>query len=152
MFELQVPPLAAQLGRLHGDIRGYDVELRPQLTVQAIEQLQNVRVEPDVWKVEGLERREDCEMIVGAARRNGREKVGCIIVCRGEDDLKARVWLRTAAAVPGFVGFAAGRTSLWNAIMAWLYANLTTEETTALIARRYREFVDSFEEKRRTAA
>ena len=82
---------------------------------------------------------------------NGEPCLNCLCQLRGQAQ-KARVWLRTAAAVPGFVGFAAGRTSLWNAIMAWLYANLTTEETTALIARRYREFVDSFEEKRRTAA
>jgi len=73
-------------------------------------------------------------------------------VCRGEDDLKALVRLRMAAAVPGFIGFVAGRTSLWGAIMAWWHANLNREETAALIARRYREFVDSFEEKRRAAA
>ena len=37
-------------------------------------------VEPDIWKIEGLDRREDCEKMVAAARRDGREKVGCIIL------------------------------------------------------------------------
>ena len=152
MLELLVPPLKVQLDRFHGAETGYESQLRPQLTIQAIEQLQDAGVEPDVWNVEGFDRREDYERIAGAARRKGRDKVGCLVVCRGEDDLKGRVWLRTAASVLGFVGFVAGRTSLWSAMMAWQYANLTREETVALIARRYREFVDSFEERRCAAA
>ena len=53
--------------------------------VHAIEELQGAHVEPDVWKIEGLDRREDCERIVAAARYGGRDKVGCIILGRGED-------------------------------------------------------------------
>ena len=33
---------------------------------------------------------------------------------RGEDDQKVREWLSTAATVPGFIGFAVGRTSFWD--------------------------------------
>ena len=75
-------------------------------------------MEPDVWKIEGLDRREDCEKIVAAARRGGRDKVGCIILGRGEDDEKVREWLAIAAAVPGFIGFAVGRTSFWEPLVA----------------------------------
>ena len=110
MFELLVPAEKAQLDRLKGDKKAYDLELRPGLMVQAIEQLQDAGVEPDVWKIEGLDRREDCEKIVAAARRGGRDKVGCIILGRGEDDKKVHEWLATAAGVPGFIGFAVGRT------------------------------------------
>ena len=42
-----------------------------------------------MWKIEGLDRREDCEKIVAAARRGGRNQVGCIILGRGEDDRKS---------------------------------------------------------------
>ena len=83
--------------------------------VQAIHALQDAGVEPDVWKIEGLDRREDCEKIVAAARRGGRDKVGCIILGRGEDDKKVREWLTTAAGVPGFIGFAVGRTDFLGA-------------------------------------
>jgi myo-inositol catabolism protein IolC len=69
--------------------------------VGAIEQLQDAGIEPDVWKVEGLDRREDCEKIVVAARRNGRTHVGCTVLGRGEDDQKVREWLATAASVRG---------------------------------------------------
>src|SRR5262249_41982959 len=109
MFELLVPAEKAQLDRLNGDKKAYDLELRPQLMVRTIEELQDAGVEPDVWKIEGLERREDCERIVVTARRDGRDKVGCIILGRGEDDHKVHEWLKTAAGVPGFIGFAVGR-------------------------------------------
>src|SRR5262249_17264977 len=97
MFELLVPAEKAQLDRIRGDKQAYDVEIRPPLMVQAIQQLQDAGVEPDVWKIEGLDRREDCEQVVAAARRGGRDKVGCIILGRGEDDKRVHEWLTTAA-------------------------------------------------------
>jgi myo-inositol catabolism protein IolC len=148
MFELLVPAEKAQLERLKGDKKAYDLELRPRLMVQAIEQLQDAQVEPDVWKIEGLDRREDCEKIVQAAHRGGRDKVGCIILGRGEDEKKVREWLTTAAKVPGFIGFAVGRTDFWEPLVGWRAKRTTREQAVAEIARRYREFVDVFEKAR----
>ena len=148
MFELLVPAEKAQMERLKGDQKAYDLELRPKLMVQTIEELQDVGVEPDVWKIEGLDRREDCEAIVSAAHRAGRDKVGCIILGRGEDDKKVREWLTTAAGVKGFIGFAVGRTDFWEPLVN-LRANRTTRQATVEeIARRYREFVGIFEKAR----
>src|SRR5262245_25765819 len=90
MFELLVPAEKAQLDRLAGDKKAYDLELRPRLMVQTIQRLQDAGVEPDVWKIEGLDRREDCEKVVATARRGGRDTVGCIVLGRGEDDKKVR--------------------------------------------------------------
>jgi myo-inositol catabolism protein IolC len=151
MFELLVPAEKAQLDRLKGNKKVYDRELRPRLMVHTIEQLQDAQVEPDVWKIEGLDRREDCEKIVAAARRGGRDKVGCIILGRGEDDKKVREWLATAAAVPGFIGFAVGRTDFWEPLVGWRAKKTTREAAVAEIARRYREFVDIFEQAARAS-
>jgi 5-dehydro-2-deoxygluconokinase len=148
MFELLVPAEQAQLDRLKGDKKKYDLELRPGLMVRAIQDLQDAGVEADVWKIEGLDRREDCVKVVAAARRNGREKVGCIILGRGEDDRKVREWLATAAAVPGFIGFAVGRTSFWDPLIDWRAKKTTREAAVAEIARRYREWVTIFEQAR----
>jgi myo-inositol catabolism protein IolC len=148
MFELLVPPEKAQLSKLRGDKKAYDLELRPRLMVETIEQLQDAHVEPDVWKIEGLDRREDCEKIVAAARPAGRDKVGCIILGRGEDDKKVREWLMTAAGVPGFIGFAVGRTDFWEPLVRWRDKRITREAAVAEIAHRYREFVDIFENAR----
>jgi 5-dehydro-2-deoxygluconokinase len=118
---------------------------------ETIEELQNAGVEPDVWKVEGLDRREDCEAIVRSARRNGRDHVGCIILGRGEDDRKVREWLKTASGVPGFIGFAVGRTTFWNPLVDWRAKRIKREDAVNRIARRYREFVDTFEVLTRAA-
>jgi 5-dehydro-2-deoxygluconokinase len=148
MFELLVPAEKAQLDRVKGDKKKYDLELRPRLMVRAIHELQDVGVEPDVWKVEGLDRREDCEKVVAAARRGERNKVSCVVLGRGEDDEKVREWLTNAAGVPGFIGFAVGRTSFWNPLVDLRAKKLTREAAVAEIARRYREFVDVFESAR----
>jgi len=148
MFELLVPAEKAQMDRLKGDKKAYDLEVRPRLMVEAIHQLQDAGVEPDVWKIEGLDRREDCEKIVAAARRGGREKVGCIVLGRGEDDKKVREWLETAAPVSGFIGFAVGRTVFWDPLVDWRDKKITRDAAVAEIARRYREFVSIFEEAR----
>jgi myo-inositol catabolism protein IolC len=148
MFELLVPPEKAQLDKVKGNKKVYDLELRPRLMVETIQQLQDARVEPDVWKIEGLDRREDCESIVAAARAGGREKVSCIVLGRGEDDKKVREWLITAAGVPGFIGFAVGRTDFWDPLADWRSEKTTRAAAVAEIARRYRAFVDIFESAR----
>jgi 5-dehydro-2-deoxygluconokinase len=148
MFELLVPAEKAQLDRLKGDKKAYDLELRPGLMVGAIHQLQDAGVEPDVWKIEGLDRRADCVKVVEVARRNGRAKVGCIVLGRGEDDKKVREWLTTAASVPGFSGFAVGRTTFWDPLIDWRAKKTTREAAVAEIARRYGEWVDIFEKAR----
>ena len=148
MFEMLVPPEKAQLERVNGDKKAYDLELRPGLMVQAIQMFQDAGAEADVWKIEGLDRREDCEKIVATARRGGRDRVGCIILGRGEDDKKVHDWLSTAAAVPGFIGFAVGRTTFWDPLVSWRAGKTTREEAVAEVARRYREFVDTFEKAR----
>jgi len=148
MFELLVPPEKAQLDKLKGDKKAYDLQLRPQLMVETIQKLQDAHVEPDLWKIEGLDRKEDCEKIVAAARQGGRDKVGCIILGRGENDQKVREWLTTAAAVPGFIGFAVGRTDFWQPLVDWRDKKTTRDAAVAEIARRYGEFVDIFESAR----
>jgi myo-inositol catabolism protein IolC len=144
MFELLVPPEKAQLERIGGPA-AYDRELRPKLTVETIRALQEAGVEPDVWKIEGLELREDCRRVVEVVRRDGRTKVGCIVLGRGSDEQDVLMWLRTAAGVPGFIGFAVGRTTWWDAMAAWRGKEISSEEAAAQIAGRFREWAGVFE-------
>jgi 5-dehydro-2-deoxygluconokinase len=148
MFELLVPAEEAQLERVGGDKKAYDLEIRPELMVRAIQELQSAGVEPDVWKIEGLDRREDCEKIVETAKAGGRSTVGCIILGRGEDDRKVLQWLTTAATVPGFIGFAVGRTDFWQPLVDWRDKTISRETAVDQMARRYLEFVDAFESAR----
>lgn len=151
MFELLVPPEKAQLDKLKGDKKAYDLELRPGLMIEAVQELQASGVDPDLWKIEGLDRAEDCRKFVAAARAGGRARVGCIVLGRGENEQKVREWLRIAAAVEGFIGFAVGRTVFWDALVAWRAGKMTREQAVAQIARRYGEFVEIFDKARHSS-
>ena len=148
MFELLVPATDAQLTRLGRDKDTYDQALRPMLMQEAIRQLQSAGVEPDVWKVEGLAQREDCARIAAAARCGGRDTVGCIVLGRGADEAQVRHWLATAASVEGFIGFAVGRTTFWDALVGWQAQTLTRADAVAQVAGRLREWVATFESAR----
>jgi myo-inositol catabolism protein IolC len=148
MFELLVPATAEQLQQVGGDRQRYDQERRPTLMVRAIRELQEAGVEPDVWKIEGLDRRQDCAAVAETARRDGRGDVGCIILGRGEDESHVHTWLSTAAGVPGFIGLAVGRTTFWDPLMAWKDQKISREAALTEIARRYRQWVEVFEKAR----
>jgi 5-dehydro-2-deoxygluconokinase len=144
LFELLIPPTAGQLGRAGGDQRRYDREIRPGLEVQVIHELQDGGVEPDIWKIEGLDSAEACVRVVAAARRDGRDRVCCIVLGRGADEAQVLEWLRIAAPVPGFDGFAVGRT-LWERPLRDLLAG-TIDRGAAVheIADHYVETVHGF--------
>ena len=85
------------------------------------------------------------ESFVAAARCDGRDTVGCIVLARGADEAQVRRWLVAAAGVPGFIGFAVGRTTFWDALVGWQAQTLTRAEAVSHIAGRLREWVDVFE-------
>lgn len=152
LIELHVDAEPAQMERVHGQKKVYELDPRPGLIVQTLHELQGGGAEPDVWKVEGLDCREDAVNVVAVTRRDGRDKVGCIILGSGADEQKVRAWLTTAASVPGFIGFAVGRTTFWDALVEWRAKRCTREAAVAEIARRYREWVDIFEKGKPSSA
>ena len=78
--------------------------------------------------------------------RDGRDRVGCIVLGRGEDEAKVIEWLQTAAAVDGFIGFAVGRSTFLDSIVSLRAGKTTAAAASAEIARRYRKWVDIFEQ------
>lgn len=145
MFELLVPPEKKQIAKVGGDGAQYDLKIRPGLMVRAMRELQDAGIEPDVWKIEGVDRRADCERIAQTARRGGRDHVGCIVLGRGESEEKVAKWLKAAAGVPGFIGFAVGRTTFWDPLVALKEHRISREEAVKRIAASYGKWVDVFE-------
>jgi myo-inositol catabolism protein IolC len=147
MFELLVPPEPVQLESVDGDAGRYDREVRPGLMVNTIAELQEAGVEPDLWKIEGLDRREDCEAVAAAARAGARDRVGCVVLGRGADVEAVERWLRAGSGVTGFVGFAIGRSIWWDPMRPFFEAGASEEAAEAAsseIARRYLHFTRSF--------
>lgn len=145
LFELLVPASEAQLALTGGDTAAYDTELRPHLTLEAISEILAAGVEPDIWKIEGLDRPRSCELLADLIRRDGREDVVAVVLGRGADDAKVDHWLRCGAPVSGYSGFAIGR-SIWSSeIAAWNAGDATPEAAAAGIASNYRRFIDVYE-------
>ena len=137
MFELLVPATPAQLEKCGGNKAAYDVEIRPNLMIKTIQELQAAGVEADIWKLEGLDKKDDCERICATARAGGREGVGCIVLGRGENEAKVREWLMVGVNVKGVIGFAVGRTVFWEPLKAYSEKRVTRDEAVAQIAKTY---------------
>jgi myo-inositol catabolism protein IolC len=145
LFELLVPAEEQQLHAVDGDAERYDAELRPELMRRAIAEIQDAGIEVDVWKIEGVEQRSDCEMLVAQARSGGRDGVACVVLGRGADDAKVDHWLTQAAPVEGFVGFAIGRSIWWDPLKAYVDGKIERLAGARKIAENYLRFVKVYE-------
>ena len=147
LFELLVPAEPAQLEQVGGDSDRYDAELRPELMRRAIEQIQDYGIEVDIWKIEGVDAREDAQMLIEQTRKGeGRENVVSVLLGRGASDEKVDHWLREAAPVEGFVGFAIGRSIWWDSLKGFLAGDLEREAAAEQIADNYQRFIKVYDD------
>jgi myo-inositol catabolism protein IolC len=153
LFELLVPAEDSQLQAVGGDTNRYDAELRPELMRRTIAEIQDAGIEVDVWKIEGVDERSDCEMLVAQARSGeNREGVVCVVLGRGADDAKVDHWLAQAAPVDGFVGFAIGRSIWWDPLKAYVAGKIERSAGASQIAENYLRFVEVYERAKTEAA
>jgi 5-dehydro-2-deoxygluconokinase len=145
LFELLVPAEETQLQAVGGDSERYDAELRPALMRGAISEIQDAGIEVDIWKIEGVDERSDCEMLVTQARAGGRDGVVCVVLGRGADDAKVDHWLAQAAPVDGFIGFAIGRSIWWDPLKAYVDGKIDRATGARKIAENYLRFVAVYE-------
>ncbi len=145
LFELLVPATDEQMEQAGGDSDRYDQELRPKLMLAAIRELLAQGIEPDIWKIEGLDKREDCEAISELVRSDGRSGVVCVVLGRGANDAAVDHWLRQGAGVPGYVGFAIGRTIWWDALKGYLAGDLSREDAAGQVSANYRRFIATYQ-------
>jgi myo-inositol catabolism protein IolC len=146
LLELLVPPTKAQLAAFD-DQAGYDRRDRPELTAQVIAALTAAGIRPGIWKLEGYEDAEGARTVLAAVRdaaEPGSAPSPCIVL--GRDAPKAQVdhWLSVAAPLPGYAGFAIGR-SIWEDPLAdHLAGHADRASTRGAIAARYRHFIDDY--------
>ncbi len=136
MLEILIPSTPEQLERL-GSRERYDVELRPTLACTTIEEMHAAGIRPEVWKVEGTYTRRDARLIAESATLGGKEGVRCVVLGRGADDLTVDNWIRTAAPVPGYGGFAIGRTVWSEAVKLYLKEEVDQQRALEMIRTSY---------------
>ncbi|HEX4720204.1 MAG TPA: DUF2090 domain-containing protein, partial [Thermoleophilaceae bacterium] len=146
LFELLVPATDAQLEQVGGDTDRYDAELRPELMRRAIAGIQDAGIEVDIWKIEGVDERSDCQMLAEQSRNGGRDGVVCVLLGRGASDDKVDHWLRQAAPVEGFIGFAIGRSIWGDPLTGYLNSSLDRAAASKQVADNYLRFVKVYED------
>jgi myo-inositol catabolism protein IolC len=143
IVELLVPASAADLAAAGGTAASYDATLRPEHTMQVIEYLQDHGAVPALWGVEGLNHHDDAVAIAAVAERGGRA-ADCIVLGRDASQDQLDHWLQVAAPIPGFTGFAVGRSIWWDPLHAHLHHRSTAAWTRLRIATAYLDFVRYF--------
>lgn len=144
LFELLVPASERQLALVGGSTAAYDSHVRPYLMLETIAEIQAAGVEPDIWKIEGIDTREDCELIARLTRSAGRDGVMSVVLGRGADDDKVDHWLRMGAPVSGYGGFAIGRSIWWTGVEGWKDGTMTPDVAVGSIAAAFRRFIDVY--------
>jgi myo-inositol catabolism protein IolC len=75
-----------------------------------------------------------------------------VLLGRGASDDKVDHWLRVAAPVDGFVGFAIGRSIWWDALKGFLDGSLERDAAAQQIADNYLRFIRVYEEQETAVA
>jgi myo-inositol catabolism protein IolC len=147
MLEVVVTPTAAQLALHDGDARRFDRETRPALVCQTIHDFYAAGAQPTLWKLEGLDSREDYARVQAALFAHDRD-ARCLVLGRGLSLDRVREWLQLAAAQDAFCGFAVGRT-IWQAPVAgFLAGELDRDAARVEISDRFAEMISDFREAR----
>ena len=144
LLEILIAPTELQLKDVGGDLQRYDTQIRPNLTAKTIEELQNVHVEPDVWKVEGMESQDSYKIVVLQAQKGGRGNVGIVILGRGENQEKVENWIKIGSKVKGIIGFAVGRTVFWEPLKQFKFGNIDRNAVVEQISSNFLHFYNIF--------
>jgi myo-inositol catabolism protein IolC len=144
MFELLVPATKEQLASVGQDRHAYDLKARPGLMVRAMKELQEAGIEPDVWKLEGMDEPEAAQKVVAQARFGRRDQVGIIILGRGEDEKRVDHWLTIGAQTRGVIGFAVGRTTFWQPLLDLKEGKTSRAQAVSRIGGNYQRIHQLF--------
>ena len=147
LLEFLVPATEKQLATVKGNQERYDSEIRPKLAVRVVEEMRERGADPDIWKIEGLDKKEDCEKVAKTINSGGREDVIAVVLGRGADNKKVNEWLKAGSSVDGYKGFAIGRSIFWDSLVGWYKGDKTKEVAVDEIAQSYLGFISTYQSK-----
>jgi 5-dehydro-2-deoxygluconokinase len=143
LIEPLVPATTEQLKRVNGNQDRYDDELRADLMVKMVEEMHQDGVTPDIWKIEGFNKKADYEKVVSTFRQK-TPKAFAIVLGRAASDEQVERWLKAGAEVEGVYGFAVGRTIFWQSLIDYKEGKITDEQAAIEIADRFAKFYRIF--------
>jgi myo-inositol catabolism protein IolC len=104
-------------------------------------------VEPDIWKLEGMETEKEYQDIVAQAQNEGRQDVKIVILGRGETQENVEKWIKIGAKVKGIIGFAIGRTIFRNPLTEYINGKIEKNQAIEIISNNFLHFYNLFVNK-----
>lgn len=144
LLEVLISPTEQQLNKVNGNKEQYDTQIRPSLTVASLEELQNTNIEPDIWKIEGMENEKDYRLAVSQAQKGERKNVGIVILGRAENQEKVEKWIKAGNKIEGVIGFAVGRTVFWEPLTEYKNGKIGKEKAIENISNNFLHFYSIF--------
>jgi len=141
LVELLVPPAPADLKKVKNNRETFDRQIRPALTVRTVKEFHAAGIEPDIWKIEALEKASDWPRVIRAVRAGqARQCVSIILLGRGENFAKVKSWMDTAPKRE-LNGFAVGRTVFLRPLIDLHSGAISKKQAIQQIANNYLELV-----------
>ena len=133
-LELIMRPTQAQLDQ-SGSVEAWDTDVRPSLIVQAIHELQDAGVEPDLWALRGIDNAAAMATATAQAQVDDR-KAGVLFTLGGEMELDQDL-INLAARTPGCRGIVFGPAIYADHLRAYNEEEIDRDEASVRIAERY---------------
>ena len=143
LIELLVPATREQLAQSEEQLN-YDREVRLDLTVEAIRSFNDGGVHPTIWKLEGYETTQGAQEVLRAVAAETAWPAECIVLGRNAPIEHVEHWIDVAAPLPGFAGFAVGRSIWEDALKDLLAGNIERNRAVDVIADRYRRLIEEY--------
>ncbi len=147
LFELLVPATDEQL-RVYKDKFTYDKKARPNLTKTAIKEIRAFGIEPDIWKLEAMDKKFDWPMIIKEIKKNNKKNFKIIVLGRAAPKPVVKYWLKTAVNFEEIFGFAIGRTIFFAPLKKYRDKKITKRKAIDLIGKNFQFFIKFWQKQK----
>lgn len=147
LFELLVPATESQLRHFKSKLK-YDQLSRPKYTAKAIEEIRNFGIEPDIWKLEAMEKKEDWPKVIKTIKKNNIKDFKIVVLGRAAPEKVVKMWLKKASGFEEIFGFAVGRTIFYNILEKYVDEKITKKQAIDKIAKNYQMFINFWQKNR----
>lgn len=134
-ISLLIEPLMQKSKDIEQDI--YDRQERYKDLIIMIKEMQDYKIDCEIWKIEGLYKKEQYEMVIKQIKSGNRADVGVVILGRNESKEHVIQWINAGKNVEGIIGFAIGRTIFWEPLINYRDGKINKEECIQKIAQEY---------------
>ncbi len=151
-LELVMRPTQIQLDQ-SASVEAWNAEIRPGLVVQAIRELQDAGVDPDLWALRGIDN--PAAMATATAQAHVDDRKTGVLFTLGEDsgdtpDMDQNL-INLAARTPGCRGLVIGPGIYASELTAYDAGEIERDEASTRIADRYNSVFTSYTDALRTS-